>query len=184
LSVPQLAEHFFRHEYGRIVAMLSRRVGLRHIEAVEDAAQSALLRALESWTKGSVPENPSAWLFRAAQNQLVGELRRRARGERLARQHDAGATEEILAPCALHTLNRAVAVAQWRGPAEGLAIVEGLEPPSWLAGSYLWAAVLADLHRRCGHDEVARRYREMALQSAPSAAVRDVLKRRLQARRG
>jgi RNA polymerase sigma-70 factor (ECF subfamily) len=85
---------------------------------------------------------------------------------------------ERLAPSALHTLNRAVAVAEWRGPAEGLAIVEGLEPPSWLACSYMWMAVLADLHRRCGHDEEARRYRDAALASAPSVAVRDVLERR------
>jgi RNA polymerase sigma factor (sigma-70 family) len=411
LSAPQLAEHFFRHEYGRLVAMLARRVGMCHIEAAEDAAQSALLTALESWTKGSVPENPSAWLFRVAHNHVVGELRRRARRDRLVQQHDPGATEsteigptpflagdvrddllrmlfvccddsipvesqlvtalktlcgfdvreiaerlftteanvykrlgrarnrfrelplrphdlaeeqlaarlpavqsilyllftegylssheeaairrelcdeakrltlllaehpagatpetfalmalmhlhaarmaarqdgsgglllleeqdrtrwdqreiqtglswlaqsatgevfsryhaeagiaaehclapsfaatrwdrivecyallERLAPSLLHTLNRAVAVAEWRGPAEGLAVLEGLEPPSWLAGSYLWAAVLADLHGRCGHDDVARRYRDAAVEGAPSAAVRELLKRRL-----
>ena len=88
---------------------------------------------------------------------------------------------ERLAPSALHTLNRAVAVAEWRGPAEGLAILKGLEPPLWLAGSYMWMAVLADLHRRCGNDEVARGYRDAALASAPTTAVREVLKRRLTA---
>jgi hypothetical protein len=41
-------------------------------------------------------------------------------------------------------------------------------------------AVLADLHRRCGHHEVARDYRAAALRSAPSAAVRALLERRLQ----
>jgi RNA polymerase sigma-70 factor (ECF subfamily) len=87
---------------------------------------------------------------------------------------------ERLSPSPLHTLNRAVAVAEWRGPVEGLAVLKGLEPPSWLEGSYLWAAVLADLHRRCGHDEVARRYRDSALSAAPTSALRDVLKRRLQ----
>jgi RNA polymerase sigma-70 factor (ECF subfamily) len=87
---------------------------------------------------------------------------------------------ERVAPSALHMLNRAVATAEWRGPVEGLAVLEGLEPPSWLEGSYMWAAVLADLHRRCGHNELARRYRDTAVDSAPSAAVRDALKRRLQ----
>src|SRR5262249_32333857 len=87
---------------------------------------------------------------------------------------------ESLAPSALHTLNRAVATAEWRGPAAGLAILEGHEAPSWLVGSYMWMAVLADLHRRCGHDEVATRYRDAALGSAPSAAVRGLLERRLQ----
>jgi RNA polymerase sigma-70 factor (ECF subfamily) len=84
-----------------------------------------------------------------------------------------------LAPSALHTLNRALAIAAWRGPAEGLAVIEGLEPPSWLVGSYLWAAVLADLHRRAGHRELAQRYRDTAIAAAPSVAVRDALERRL-----
>src|SRR5438105_957591 len=77
LSSHQLVEHFFRHEYGRLVAMLSRRVGVQHIDSVEDAAQSALMTALESWTVGGLPDNPSAWLFRVAHNNLVGELRQR-----------------------------------------------------------------------------------------------------------
>lgn len=405
-------EPFFRHEYGRLVAMLSRRVGLQHLEAVEDAVQSALLTAFEVWTAaGTLPDNPSAWLYRAAHNGVVGELRQRARRERLAEQHgfeavdaaaegptgslqgdleddllrmmfvccdealptesqlaialktlcgfdireiaerlftseanvykrigrarsrlrDLGALPEDLrgeqfkarlpavqgilyllftegylsshaegairrdlcdeakrltlilaehpvggtpetfallalmhlhaarmparqdgagglllleeqdralwnqreiqlglsrlaesatgtvfsryhaeagvaaehclapsfaqtrwdrivesyallervAPSALHTLNRAVAVAEWRGAAAGLAELEGLEPPSWLAGSYMWAAVLADLHRRCEHHEDAGRYRELAIASAPSPVVRDLITRRL-----
>jgi RNA polymerase sigma-70 factor (ECF subfamily) len=76
-----------------------------------------------------------------------------------------------VAPSALHTLNRALAVAEWKGPEQGLAVLAGLEPPSWLAGSYLWSAVLADLHRRAGHRELARRYRESALATAPSPSV-------------
>jgi RNA polymerase sigma-70 factor (ECF subfamily) len=408
----ELGERFFRHEYGRLVAMISHRVGVRHLELVEDSVQFALLAALESWTRVGAPSSPSAWLFRVAHNHVIGELRQRARRERLVAErglegtdseatgptaaltgdvrddllrmlfaccddsipvesqlvvalktlcgfdvreiaerlfiteanvykrlgrarsrlrdlpfepddlaasqltarlpavqsilylmftegylsshaeqvirrelcdeakrlaqvlaeHPAGATPESfallalmhlhaarmtsrqdgsgglllleeqdrscwdkteiqaglawlarsaqgdvfsryhaeagiaaehclapsfaqtrwdrivecyallerLAPSALHTLNRAVAVAEWRGPREGLVMVDGLDPPSWLAGSYMWMAVLADLHRRCGHAEVARRYRDAALASAPSVAVRDVLARRLQ----
>jgi RNA polymerase sigma-70 factor (ECF subfamily) len=86
---------------------------------------------------------------------------------------------ERVAPSALHTLNRAVALAEWRGPAAGLAELDGLEPPTWLAGSYTWSAVLADLHRRCEHHEEARRYREAAIGSAPSQVVKDLLTRRL-----
>jgi RNA polymerase sigma-70 factor (ECF subfamily) len=412
LSAPTLEEPFFRHEYSRLVAMLSRRVGLQHLQAVEDAVQSALLTAFEAWTAaGRLPDNPSAWLYRAAHNGVVGELRQRARREELAEQHGledaeavaggptaslrgdveddllrmmfvccddaipvesqlaialrtlcgfdvreiaerlftteanvykrlgrarsrlrelgslpddlrgqqvssrlpavqailyllftegylsshaeaairrdlcdeakrltlilaehpAGGTPETfallalmhlhaarmparqdgsgglllleeqdralwdqaeiqvglswlarsadgaaftryhaeagvaaehclapsfaetrwerivacyellerVAPSALHTLNRAIAVAQWRGPAEGLATLKGLEPPSWLAGSYLWAAVLADLHRRCQHREEALRYRELAIASAPSEIVKELLTRRL-----
>jgi RNA polymerase sigma-70 factor (ECF subfamily) len=410
LSAPPLGAHFFRHEYARLVAMLSRRVGVRHLEAIEDAAQSALLAAVESWALGGPPENPSAWLYRVAHNALVEDLRRGARRDRLLEQHqretpdavasepatfmpgelkddllrmlfvccddaipvesqlmlalkilcgfdvrevaqrlfiseanaykrlargrsrlrEAAATEDLsmaqlstrlpavhgvlyllftegylscrveaairrelceealrlahllgehpvgetaetsallalmhlhnarlasrqdasgglllleeqdralwdpreiqvglswlarsaqgdvfsryhaeagiaaehclaptleatrwdrvvacyelleqLAPSALHGLNRAVAVAEWRGPAEGLALLDGLAPPSWLTGSYLWAAVLADLHRRCGHAALAELHRSTALASAPTAAVRELLLRRL-----
>lgn len=87
---------------------------------------------------------------------------------------------ERIAPSAIHRLNRAIAVAEWRGPAEGLVVLEGFEPPTWLAGSYLWTAVLADLHRCAGNNESASRYREAAFQSAPTPAVRELLRRRLQ----
>jgi RNA polymerase sigma-70 factor (ECF subfamily) len=86
---------------------------------------------------------------------------------------------ERVAPSAIHRLNRAVAVAEWRGAAEGLAVLDGFAPPSWLSGSYQWAAVLADLHRRAGNGEAAQRYRETALSSAPTSAVRELLERRL-----
>ncbi len=87
---------------------------------------------------------------------------------------------ERIAPSATHKLNRAVAVAEWQGPAEGLAALKGFEPPTWLAGSYIWAAVLADLHRRCGNAHTANRYRDVACKSAPTPAVRELLERRFQ----
>lgn len=407
----ELGEHFFRREYGQLVAILSRRVGVHHLEAVEDAVQYALLMAVESWPKQSVPENPSAWLFRVAHNRFVGESRQRARRAAIGEQHGLETLDEIdeapdvflagdvrddllrmlfvccddsipvesqlvlalktlcgfdvreiaerlfiteanvykrlgrartrlgevgiegreltahelasrlpavqavvyllftegylsshaegairrelcdeairlthvlaehpisatpetfallalmhlhsarmtarqdpsgglllleeqdrslwdhgeihegvswlarsavgdsfsryhaeagiaaehclapsfaetrwerivacyalleqLAPSPLHMLNRAVAMAEWRGPAEGLAVLDGAAPPTWLAGSYLWSAVLADLHRRSGHAELAQQHREAALDAAPSDVIRRTLERRL-----
>jgi len=412
LNAPKLVEHFFRHEYGKLVATLSRRVGVQYIEDVEDAVQSALMTALGTWTIAGLPNNPPAWLFRVAHNNLMGELRRRtgrrrileqnvreeiglldngsetflagevrddllrmlfvscdeaipvesqlvlalrtlcgfdvreialrlfaseanvykrlgrarnrlrelplrpgelngaqyssrlpavhkilylvftegylsshaemairrelcdeairlatilaehpagqapetfallalmylhaarmtarqdgsgglflleeqnrelwdrqeiqvglewlaksAQGDRFSRYHaEAGiaaehclapsfqetrwdkvvecyALLERIAPSAIHTLNRAVAVAEWKGPAEGLAVLKGCEPPTWLAGSYMWSAVMADLHRRCGNARTAKRYRDVACESAPTPAVKELLQRRLQ----
>jgi RNA polymerase sigma factor (sigma-70 family) len=404
-------EHFFRHDYGRLVAMLARRVGVRHIELVEDAVQSALMAALTAWTQQELPEDPGAWLYRVAHHRLIQNLRQesgrlrilekaaaeltdgvahpvkpsfsneirddmlrmlfvccdeaipresqlvlalktlcgfstaeialrlftseanvhkrlgRARDRlreappdmetppletlrsrlpgvhgvlyllfnegylaahaeeairhelcdeavRLAAllaEHPVGAVPESfallalmhlhaarlgarvdgagglllleeqdrslwdrerirrgiewlgrsstgdvfsrfhaeagiaaehclapsyaqtrwkeiadlygmlerVAPSPLHTLSRAVAVAEWQGPQAALAALEGLAPPAWLSGSYLWDAVLSDLHRRAGHSEVARQHRERALGSAPTDAVRELLRRRL-----
>ena len=86
---------------------------------------------------------------------------------------------EQAAPSAIHRLNRAVAVAEWQGPAAGIALIEGFEPPDWLAGSYLWSAVLADLYRRCEKADMAKYYRENALELAPTPAVKKLLIRRL-----
>src|SRR5437667_2198751 len=87
LTTPKLVEHFFRHEYGRLVAILARRVGVQHIEAVEDAVQSALMTALESWKIAGVPDNPSAWLFQVAYNRLMGELRQETGRRRILEQN-------------------------------------------------------------------------------------------------
>jgi RNA polymerase sigma-70 factor (ECF subfamily) len=406
-------EHFFRHEYGRVVAMLACRVGVRHIELVEDAVQSAFMAALTAWTEQALPDDPGAWLYKVAYNRLIQDLRQksarlkileRAAGDfsdvaghpensyfpdeirddmlrmlfvccdeaipwesrlvlalktlcgfstaeialrlftseanvhkRLGRardrlrqappdvetppleklrsrlpgvhgvlyllfnegylsahaeqairrelcdeavrlgtllaEHPVGAVPESFAllalmhfhaarlgsrvdgmgglllleeqdrslwdrerirlgvewlersasgdvfsrfhaeagiaaehcfapsyqqtrwkeiadlyamlerisPSPLHTLNRAVAAAEWQGPEAGLAVLAGLAPPAWLSGSYLWDAVLGDLHRRAGHLETARQHRERALASAPTDAVRELLRRRLAA---
>ncbi len=87
MTKSELAEHFFRHEYGKLVAMLSRRVGVEHIEDIEDSVQSALMKALDAWTIAGLPDNPSAWLFRVAYNNLIGELRQRTRHRHLREQH-------------------------------------------------------------------------------------------------
>jgi RNA polymerase sigma factor (sigma-70 family) len=71
-----LPDHFFRHEFGRLVAVLSRRFGMHRLELCEDAVQTALLRAVQSWSQQGAPDNPSGWLFRVAQNEVLGALRR------------------------------------------------------------------------------------------------------------
>ncbi len=86
---------------------------------------------------------------------------------------------ERIAPSPLHTMNRAVADAEWQGPEAGLAVLQALAPPAWLAGSYLWDAVVGDLHRRAGNLEIAQRHKDRALASAPTEAVRQLLRRRL-----
>lgn len=86
---------------------------------------------------------------------------------------------EKMAPSPLHRLNRAMAVAEWKGPEAGLRLLDAFEPPSWLAASYMWWAVLADLHRRCVHPKEAAHYSDIAIETAPTEAIRVLLTRRL-----
>jgi RNA polymerase sigma-70 factor (ECF subfamily) len=135
----------------------------------------------------------AAWLARAAQGEVVTRFHAEAG---IAAEHcfapsfeetrwdeiaDLYALLERIDPSPIHTLNRAVAVAQAVGPQAGLAALDGLVPPAWLDGHYLWDAVLADLHHRAGNAATAERHRDQALAAAPSPAVRRLLQRRLTA---
>ncbi len=86
---------------------------------------------------------------------------------------------ERLAPSPLHTLNRAIAVAEWKGPHEALVILEALQPPAWLLGYYLWDATLGELERRAGNLDRARIRLERAQGAAPHPAEKALLARRL-----
>jgi RNA polymerase sigma-70 factor (ECF subfamily) len=93
-----LVEHFFRREYGRLVALLTRKVGVRHIDVVEDAVQSVLLAALTAWTTRAFPDDPSAWLYRVAHNNLIGEFRRKAGRRRILEQALVDVVESVDQP--------------------------------------------------------------------------------------
>ncbi|MCU1244485.1 MAG: polymerase sigma-70 factor, subfamily [Acidobacteria bacterium] len=75
-DVPGLVDHFFRREAGKMVAYLGGIVGLGRLDLAEDVVQDTLCRALESWSIGGLPDNPSAWLMRVARNRAIDLLRR------------------------------------------------------------------------------------------------------------
>lgn len=66
--------------------MLACRFGTKHLEDIEDAVQSAQMAALENWTLSGQPRNPSAWLFRVANNHLLSGLRQRSRRNRILQE--------------------------------------------------------------------------------------------------
>jgi RNA polymerase sigma-70 factor (ECF subfamily) len=77
MSEPRaLVEHFFRHEFGRLVAVLTRSLGVRRLELAEDVVQAALMQSLEIWSRRGVPEDPAGWLYRTARNLAIDALRR------------------------------------------------------------------------------------------------------------
>lgn len=75
-EVNPLVDSLFRHESGKLVASLTRFLGLSHLELVEDAVQEALLKAAQQWPYRGIPEQPTAWLWQVAKNQAIDCLRR------------------------------------------------------------------------------------------------------------
>jgi RNA polymerase sigma factor (sigma-70 family) len=87
---------------------------------------------------------------------------------------------ETLEPSPLVTLNRAIALAEWKGPERGLELLAQMTPPSWLVRYYLWDATFAELSRRAGRFEAAIRLGKAAMASAPTAAERAIFARRVE----
>src|SRR3954469_23967091 len=72
----ELVEHFFRHESGRLVAVLTRSLGVRRLDPVEDVVQAALAEDLAAGARRGTPDDPAGWLYRTARNLAVDALRR------------------------------------------------------------------------------------------------------------
>ncbi len=78
-NIDKLVDHLFRHEAGKMVSVLTRAFGTDNLELAEDVVQDALLQAARVWAVRGVPDNPSAWLYRAARNKAIDILRRDAK---------------------------------------------------------------------------------------------------------
>jgi RNA polymerase sigma-70 factor (ECF subfamily) len=70
----------YREHSGAIAARLIRVVG-GDFGLAEEAVQEAWSAALTQWPSEGVPQNPRAWLARAARNKAIDRLRRRAKFE-------------------------------------------------------------------------------------------------------
>ncbi len=68
-------DHLFRHQYGKMVAILTRIFGLSNLQLIEDAVQDTFVLALKKWAH-QYPENPEAWLTKAAKNRVVDLFRK------------------------------------------------------------------------------------------------------------
>ncbi|MCX6274630.1 MAG: sigma-70 family RNA polymerase sigma factor [Bacteroidetes bacterium] len=75
-NVYKTVDHLFRHESGKMVSVLTRIFGFSNIEQAEDIVQDTLLKALEIWKWGKIPDNPQAWLYKAAKNKAIDIIRR------------------------------------------------------------------------------------------------------------
>ncbi|WP_433177829.1 RNA polymerase sigma factor [Actinoallomurus sp. CA-150999] len=66
-----------RDEGARVLATLIRVTG--SVDLAEDAVQDAVVRALETWPRDGVPDDPRAWLVVAAKRRAIDVIRREAR---------------------------------------------------------------------------------------------------------
>lgn len=84
-QVNQLIGHLFRHEAGKMAAVLTRLLGFPSFDLAEDIVQDTLLKAMSAWKIKGVPDNPSAWLYTVAKRKAIDAIRK----HRLQAQHHA-----------------------------------------------------------------------------------------------
>lgn len=80
-----LVDHLFRHEAGRMVAILTRLFGIHNLELAEDIMQDTLHDALRDWNLRGIPDNPAGWLMVVAKRKAINTIKR----ERYIRQFAA-----------------------------------------------------------------------------------------------
>jgi RNA polymerase sigma-70 factor (ECF subfamily) len=79
-----VVDHLFRTEAGRLVPALVRILGVHNVDLAEDIVQDVLVSAFETWRFGELPDNPAAWLTRAARNRALDVVRRKRTETRFA----------------------------------------------------------------------------------------------------
>ena len=72
----KLIPHLFRTEFRKITAVLTRFLGIEHLELAEDLVSETFVLALETWPHHGIPDNPSAWLYTVAKNKAKNQLKR------------------------------------------------------------------------------------------------------------
>jgi len=75
-DIRKLSDDLFRHEAGKMVAILTKIFGTENLDLSEDVVQDTFITAMQVWSLKGVPDNPSAWLFRTARNKAIDVLRK------------------------------------------------------------------------------------------------------------
>ncbi|MBP8244666.1 MAG: sigma-70 family RNA polymerase sigma factor [Chitinophagaceae bacterium] len=86
-QLQSVAAHLFRHESGKIKAVLSRILGIQQLETAEDIVQDTLLQAMHTWSYKGLPANPAAWLMKSAKNRAIDLLRRQNRFNQISPEY-------------------------------------------------------------------------------------------------
>jgi predicted RNA polymerase sigma factor len=102
--------NLFKREWGRMLAALTRVLGVQNLSLAEDVVQEAFCRAMEVWPYRGVPEKPQAWLMSTAKHYALDILRRERTAHKFAPELEhylqsewtlAPAVEELLGPDAI-----------------------------------------------------------------------------------
>lgn len=74
-----LTAHLFRIEYGKVVSVIIKFLGVDNLKIAEDIAQETFYKAVKHWQHNGIPPNPRAWLYLTAKNECLNLLKKKKR---------------------------------------------------------------------------------------------------------
>ncbi len=170
-EVSRVVEHLFRHEAGKMVATLTGIFGIEHLTLAEDVVQEALARASQTWPFYGVPKNPAACHCAAKDYASTDWPQILSLYDHLVEFDDSPVV----------ALNRAVALAEVRGPQAGIEAVNTIQNLQTLESYYLLHAVLGEFESRLNHARAAAGHFRKSLQLAEIKSEQAFLAKRLRA---
>jgi len=90
VSHTELLSKLFRHEYGRMTAVLCRHFGITHMETAEDIVSDTFLKASEYWAANGIPHNPEGWLYAVAKNKAKDHFKHQSIVDEYAKNTESG----------------------------------------------------------------------------------------------
>lgn len=83
----KLIDHLFRHEFGKIVSVISRLLGFKDLDTAEDIVQETMAKATKFWSFHGIPENPTAWLYTTAKNKAIDIIRKKKNFQKIESEY-------------------------------------------------------------------------------------------------
>ena len=76
-----------------MVAVLTRFLGLHHLQLAKDVMQESFIKALQTWQLNGPPDNAEAWLLQVAKNKAIDVLCRQDLHNRFSKEQVLELTE-------------------------------------------------------------------------------------------
>ena len=74
-EINKLVEHFFRHESGKMISVVTGILGSENLILAEDIVQDTIIEAISNWTYKGIPPNQIAWLYMVAKNKTLNAIK-------------------------------------------------------------------------------------------------------------